>query len=73
MGNSMQTDDRLELVRDGLLTVRQAEDLTGLKKSKLYDLMNCGELTYAKIGAARRIPRKALFELLAKSLVIRTN
>lgn len=64
-------EERKEMVRDGLLDVRQAEDFSGLKKSKLYQLMATGELAYCKIGAARRIPKSALVELLARALVIR--
>jgi excisionase family DNA binding protein len=55
----------LDLVNDGTMTIPQAEDFSNLKRSKLYQLMEAGELAYVKIGKARRIPRRALVELLA--------
>lgn len=64
-------EQRKNLVADGMLDVRQAEDFSGLKKSKLYQLMSSGELAYCKIGAARRIPKSALIEFLAGALVLR--
>lgn len=64
-------EERRGIVQDGMLDVRQAEDFSGLKKSKLYQLMASGELAYCKIGAARRIPKSALVELLARALVVR--
>jgi excisionase family DNA binding protein len=62
------TDHGLLLVADGLLKIVQAETLSGLGRSKLYDLMDSGELPYVKIGRARRIPRQALLELMAQHL-----
>ena len=64
---------RIGMVEDGLLTVAEAEQITGLKKSKLYLLMASGQLPYCKIGSARRIPRRALLELMARNLVIRND
>jgi len=64
-------DERLELVAEGLFTVREAEEFSGLRKSKLYDLMQSGDLPYAKCGGARRIPKRALQEYMAKNLVMR--
>lgn len=61
----------MDLLSEGLLDVREAENFSGLKKSKLYNLMQTGELAYVKIGSARRIPRKALVNLIAKNLVQR--
>lgn len=62
---------KLELIADGLMDVRAAEKFTGIGKSKLYSLMATGELPYCKIGSCRRIPRRALEEFLARSLVMR--
>ena len=59
----------LALLAQGVLTIRQAEELSGLKKSTLYKLMGAGRLPYVKLGASRRIPRAALLELLAEHLV----
>lgn len=59
----------LELLAQGAMTVREAEAFTGLGKSFLYALMNQGRLPYIKIGGARRIPKAALINLMAKHLV----
>lgn len=61
----------VELLKEGLLTVREAEQFSGWKKSSLYRFMERGDLPYVKIGAARRIPKRALIEFLAKNLVMR--
>ena len=67
------SNQRLEMVANGLVTINEATKITGLKKTKLYNLMATGELPYCKIGGARRIPRKALFNLMARHLIIREN
>lgn len=67
----MEAKERFNLLADGLLDIRAAEDFSGLKKSKLYALMQSGRLTYVKIDGSRRIPKKALVELLADNLVVR--
>ncbi len=63
-----QSDSRTELVADGLLVVSKAADFLGLSRSKIYALMDSGELVYVKLGRARRIPRRALIELAAANL-----
>lgn len=60
--------EAVELVQEGLMTVAEAGRFTGLSRSSLYSLMEEGKLVYAKIGRARRIPRRALVELAASSL-----
>lgn len=62
---------KIELVSDGLLTVRDAELFTGVGKSKIYALMSDGTLPYCKIGSCRRIPRRALELFLVGALVMR--
>jgi len=62
-----------DLVTDGLLTIDQAETFTGLGRTKLYKLMSSGELASVKIGVCRRIPRKALVALAARSVVTRSG
>lgn len=61
-------DDATKLVQDGLVTVAEAGQFTGLSRSSLYALMESGHLVYAKIGRARRIPRRALVEFAAAKL-----
>jgi excisionase family DNA binding protein len=60
--------DRTALVEDGLLTVSEAAEFLKLSRSKLYQLMDDGELAYSKIGCSRRIPRRAVVELAARNL-----
>lgn len=59
---------REELVQDGLLSVKEAIQFSGVKMTLLYALMGRGELPFVKIGDRRLIPRRALVELAAKSL-----
>ena len=61
-------DHRGELVRDGLMTVREAVAFLRLGRSTLYGLMERGDLPYASIGARRLIPRRALVDLAASHL-----
>ena len=42
---------------------------SGLGRSFLYEQMKAGRLPFVKIGAARRIPRRALQRFLAEHLV----
>jgi excisionase family DNA binding protein len=57
------------LVEDGLLTIPEAANFSGLQRSMLYKLMTAGRLPYCKIGRSRRIPRRALIVLCAGHLV----
>ena len=67
--NLQPADDRCDLIADGLATVVQAKNFLSVGRSKIYDLMDRGELTYSKIGRCRRIPWKAIHQLAANSLV----
>jgi excisionase family DNA binding protein len=57
-----------EIVADGLLTVRECAEFLHLSRSKIYELMDAGELCFAKLGRSRRIPRRAVIELAAREL-----
>lgn len=61
--------DRLQLMADGLVSVREAARFLDISKSKLYALMESGALRYVKFGKCRRIPRAALLNLAAANLV----
>ncbi len=52
----------------GLLTVKGAAEFLSVSRSKLYELMNGGELWFVKIGRSRRIPLRAVVELAARGL-----
>jgi excisionase family DNA binding protein len=57
-----------ELVADGLLTVAAAATYLSCSRSKVYQLMDEGELRFVKLGRARRVPRRALIQLAAQYL-----
>ncbi len=62
-------DDRREaLVGDGLLKIPEAVDFLRVGRSKLYELMDEGQLPYVRIGRCRLIPRRALVALAAAHL-----
>jgi excisionase family DNA binding protein len=57
------------LLADGTVGVTEAAKFTGLGRTYLYALMECGELRYVKAGKRRLIPRAALTQMLAERLV----
>jgi excisionase family DNA binding protein len=57
------------LVDDGVMDLWAAAEFTGLGRSKLYELMDAGQLPFVRIGRTRRIPRRALVRLLVSGLV----
>ena len=58
----------IEMVSDGLLTVQECAQFLHLSRSKVYELMDAGELCFTKLGRSRRIPRRAVIELAARGL-----
>lgn len=63
-------DKALSLVEEGAVTIPEAMRITGFGRTFLYEAMAKGDLPYIKIGAARRIPRRALALWLARGLMI---
>lgn len=57
-----------DVVVDGLLSIKEAARFLAIGRSKLYDLMDRGALSYVKIGKARRVPKRGLAEFAAKNL-----
>ena len=53
----------------GLARVREATQFLGLSKSKVYLMMDAGEITYVKIGKCRRIPWPELRKLVKRNTV----
>ena len=51
--------------RDRLLTVPEVMDLLQLGRTNVYDLIRRGELEFVLIGRARRVPTKAVSDLIA--------
>lgn len=62
--------EAMRLVDDGAVSIGDAQTITGLGRTTLYAAMARGELPFIKIGAARRIPRRALTEWMAKHLMV---
>jgi excisionase family DNA binding protein len=58
-----------DLVQEGLATVPEAAEFLGLSRGTIYNLMERGELKYAKIGRNRRIPWAEVKRLAAASMV----
>ena len=52
-----------------LLTVQEAVKITRLSRSKVYLLLDAGELPHVSIGRTRRIPRAALMDFMQRHLV----
>jgi excisionase family DNA binding protein len=65
----MMTERMMKLVADGLCSTEEARKFLGISRSKLYELMEAGELEYAKLGRNRKIPWAAVKALAARSLV----
>jgi excisionase family DNA binding protein len=57
------------LVEDGFATVPEGAQLLRLSRAKLYQMMDAGELAYAKFGRSRRIPRRVLLDYAARCMV----
>jgi excisionase family DNA binding protein len=62
-------DANYQMLDVGLDKISDAEKFTKLSRNTLYSLMDSGELPFVKIGACRRIPHRALIELIAKRMV----
>jgi excisionase family DNA binding protein len=48
-----------------LLTPIEAATALGIGRSKVYELLQTGQLSSVRIGRCRRIPADALYDLLA--------
>jgi excisionase family DNA binding protein len=57
------------LVQDGAVTIARASEISGMSRAWLYGAMERGDLPYIKLGGARRIPRRALMQLLERNLI----
>jgi excisionase family DNA binding protein len=62
-------DDPVSLAGEGFVDVVEAGEFLGLSRAKLYQLMDAGELRFAKFGKSRRIPRLALIQYAERCLV----
>jgi excisionase family DNA binding protein len=55
----------------GLVRISDAAAFLAVSRSKLYSLMEDGQLRYVKLGRSRRIPREALNDLAERHMVSR--
>ena len=61
-------DLKAKIVSQGLMRVAEVQEFLGLSRASVYQLMDRGQLPWAKLGRARRIPRQAVVDLAARSL-----
>ena len=66
--NAEQSTKGEDLVAEGLLTIVETAAFLSISRSKLYELMDNGELQFVKLGRSRRVPRRAVVELAARGL-----
>jgi len=68
-GWESRLDKRVSVeIRDGLCTISEAQEYLSIGRTKLYALMDAGEIPYVKLGRARRIPRNSLALFVNKHL-----
>ena len=60
---------RMEMTADGFASIKEAEKYLSVCRTKIYALMDAGELKYAKIGKSRRIPWAVLRSYAAGQIV----
>ena len=65
---SPQRADVGTIVADGLMTISEATKFLSISRSKLYTMMDKGELAYVKLGRCRRIRRRELTDLVSREL-----
>jgi excisionase family DNA binding protein len=50
----------VDLMSEGLVTIKEAMDFLGIRRTKFYELLAQEEIPHVKIGKASRIPKVAL-------------
>ncbi len=53
----------------GLRTVQEVAEFLSISRSKVYQLMDSGELVFVKIGSSRRVRWEDVLKLVETSLV----
>lgn len=62
-------DRELEMLADdGLVTVTEAADFLSISRASLYLKMNRGEIQSCRLGKSRRIPKRALLNLIRDAM-----
>lgn len=62
--------DRQALVADGLLRIDEAARHLAVSTTTVKRLLRSGQLPYVRVGADRRIPKRAIDAYLAERLVL---
>jgi excisionase family DNA binding protein len=65
------TDDANDRLDGGLQPVSKVARFLSLSRSKVYSLMETGELPYVKLGKSRRVRWADVLELVARNTVVR--
>jgi excisionase family DNA binding protein len=63
------SDKSHALLVDGLDKIPEVSRFLKVSVSQVYALMQEGELPFVKIGKSRRIPHRAVLDLVARNLV----
>lgn len=58
-----------EVLKEGLVRVKEAAQLLGVSRSQVYKLMDGGELPFVRLRKSRRIPRTGLVQLISRNMV----
>ena len=53
----------------GLATITEVARYLRLSRSKVYGMMDCGQLCHVKIGRSRRVPWNAVMRLVEENTV----
>ena len=68
-GNSVEAAEANPVVARGFATIEEAGDFLGLSRAKIYQLMDAGELRFARFGRSRRLPWSSLHDYAERCLV----
>jgi excisionase family DNA binding protein len=61
--------EQADVLQDGFVPVGAAAKFLGISRAKVYQLMDSGDILYAKFGKSRRIPLRALHRYAQNCLV----
>ena len=73
MSSAMQTRHDVHRDVDGLRSVPAVAQFLAISRSKVYLLMESGELAYVKIGKSRRLRWSDVLKLVEENTVMRSE
>ena len=62
------TESERSLVQDGFCSISELGEYLGVSRPSVYKLLNEGTLPYTRVLGRRRIPRHAVYQMVAKRL-----